>query len=818
MRRWSSWSVDTGYTWSGGSASSKDAWNPVCGDGKKIVGKEAWEDGNTTSGDGWSSTWTIETGYTWSGGSISSLDTWYPIWGDGLIISSETWDDWNSIGSDGCSSTWIIEAGYTCSRSGNWSVCGPVCGDGKKVVGKEACEDGNTTSGDGWSSTWTVETGYAWSGGTISSLDTWSPICDDGLIISPEVWDDKNSLSNDGCSNTCQVETGFAWTRDESNSYSICKAIWGDGKKVTYYEECEDGNTTDGDGWNSTCHVESGYSWLGGTISSVDIWSPVCGDGKKLSAEKWDDSNLNNGDGWSKTWTIELGFKWTSGSPINKDIWEEICGDGIVINDTETNCDDGNTINGDGWNSTCQVETGWTWSGGSTKSPDTCKTTWGDGIIAVGIEQWDDKNTKNIDGCSSSCLFEDGFKWTNDYSAAISTVWYEIWGDGKNYGVNPWDDGNNLNGDGCSNSWVVETGYNCGGGSSTMRDTWTEIWGDGKDYGVNECDDGNLINGDGWSSTCEFETWYQWVGGSPTSIDTWSLLYITPSITSISIDNTITISFNGVMNQTSITLKDLQVTIDSYYVIDYSWSATYTDSQTLKLSIKSKTVLEGGEKITIKFTSYKTFRAPRGGWLTVQELSTKLYSNLLTSTESATSLSWFAQYTAYLGIVVTVILLVVGGGSMEMIWALLNTMQIISYLPLMTDYFPEHVRVMYLILKFTNLNFGFMTDIFKKMIFFNVSNPVPHSSLFSKNGFNSSLFILNCGSILLTLILHFFYFILALICLKVSWFRIVKRIAQYTVNLFLFNYILRFMTEGYLEVWFGAILNIYAFENNSTIV
>ena len=65
---WSNWSVDAGYTWSGGSASSKDAWTTVCGDGKKVLGKEACEDGNTASGDGWNSTCYLESGYSWYDG------------------------------------------------------------------------------------------------------------------------------------------------------------------------------------------------------------------------------------------------------------------------------------------------------------------------------------------------------------------------------------------------------------------------------------------------------------------------------------------------------------------------------------------------------------------------------------------------------------------------------------------------------------------------------------------------------------------------------------------------------------------------------
>ena len=387
----------------------------------------------------------------------------------------------------------------------------------------------------------------------------------------------------------------------------------------------------------------------------------------------------------------------------------------------------------------------------------------------------------------------------------------------KKYGVNPWDDGNIQNGDGWSSTWNIEPGYECQYGTPTKRDTWREICGDSKYYGGNECDDGNIVDNDGWSSTCELERCYQCIGGSPKSKDTWSLLYITPYISSISIDNTITISFNHVMNQTSITLSDIQVTIDTYYFIDYSWSASYTDSQTLKLSVNSKTVLEGGEKITIKFINYKTFRVPRGGCLTLGELSTTLNSNLISSTNVASSLSWFAKYTAYFGIVVTIVLIIVGGGSMEMLWALLNTMQIISYLPLLTKYFPQHVRIMFLILKFSNLNFEFLSQIFMKMINLNMTIAVPYNSVLSKNGIDSSLILSNWASILFTLIIYVLLFALAVILNYLWWFSIIKRICTFVINMFLLNYILRFITEGYLEVCFGSILNLFAFEHSTTL-
>ncbi|KRX07476.1 Insulin-like growth factor binding protein, N-terminal [Pseudocohnilembus persalinus] len=52
-------------------------------------------------------------------------------------------------------------------------------------------------------------------------------------------------------------------------------------------------------------------------------------------------------------------------------VCQEICGDGLRV-DPSTECDDGNTDNGDGCDGNCTIEQGWTCSGGSYSQPDTC--------------------------------------------------------------------------------------------------------------------------------------------------------------------------------------------------------------------------------------------------------------------------------------------------------------------------------------------------------------------------------------------------------------------------------------------------------------
>src|SRR3989344_2779721 len=97
-----------------------------------------------------------------------------------------------------------------------------------------------------------------------------------------------------------------------------------------------------------------------------------------------------------------------------------LCGNRVV--ESPETCDDGNTINGDGCSSTCQVE------------PAAC----GNNRLETG-EQCDDGNTTNWDGCSSTCQTE-----------------VPICGNNHRESGEQCDDGNTTNGDGCSATCLLE--------------------------------------------------------------------------------------------------------------------------------------------------------------------------------------------------------------------------------------------------------------------------------------------------------------------------------------------------------------------------
>ena len=120
-----------------------------------------------------------------------------------------------------------------------------------------------------------------------------------------------------------------------------------------------------------------------------------------------------------------------------------------MIGTVNMQCDDGNTVSGDGCSATCQVEAGWQCSGGNPFEADLCKNILcGDGIPSVGPRDCDDGNTVGGDGCTSNCIVEEGVACDNSVSPSVCT---ELCGDGRNMGVSACDDENSISGDGCDN-------------------------------------------------------------------------------------------------------------------------------------------------------------------------------------------------------------------------------------------------------------------------------------------------------------------------------------------------------------------------------
>jgi len=292
----------------------------VCGDG--IVGSgESCDDGNTSDGDGCGATCELEPGYTcpWNepcrpvicgdGNEDGYVDA------DGVYVYEQC-DDGNTSEGDGCSSTCLPEVGYYCSYPGE--PCKKVvCGDGSQDLyvsgfgpGLGAAGTGAGGAGFGGSG---MGSGFAGSGTSGPFITYGYEQCDDG-----------NAVSGDGCSAACQIESpyicvtpgspcrvprcgdGFVDYIQGAGGGGAGGMMGGAGSGAYgFVEGCDDGNVTSGDGCSATCTIEAGYSCPN---PAAPCKLAVCGDGiVDWPAESCDDGNRTPGDGCNDHCQAEYG-------------------------------------------------------------------------------------------------------------------------------------------------------------------------------------------------------------------------------------------------------------------------------------------------------------------------------------------------------------------------------------------------------------------------------------------------------------------------------------------------------------------------------
>ncbi len=174
------------------------------------------------------------------------------------------------------------------------------------------------------------------------------------------------------------------------------------------------------------------------------------------------------------------------------------CGDG-VLNQEGEECDDGNSVPGDGCTGICRVEPNWECP--RAGEPCTSLIRCGNGVIEAG-EVCDDGNTTDDDGCNATCDVLHASFICPEPGEPCQRV--EFCGDGRIKGGESCEDGNTLSGDGCDAECNKEEGFRCQIPGQPC--TPIEICGDGRLSVTNSeaCDDGNVVGADGCSADCKF--------------------------------------------------------------------------------------------------------------------------------------------------------------------------------------------------------------------------------------------------------------------------------------------------------------------------
>jgi len=543
-----------------------------CGDGF-VAGAETCDDGDTTGGDGCSATCAVETGWSCVGAPSSCSTTC----GDGIIVGAESCDDNDAVGGDGCSASCAVELGWVCT--GTPSTCVPFCGDGL-VTGGEACDDSNTTPGDGCSATCAVETGWS----CVGAPSACAPTCGDGQKVGAEGCDDGNVANGDCCSSSCQIEAGCEI--EPNNACGQENAITLSGSPPTGTVKGSINPAAEGDFYTftlpgpgvSSVKLETFFGTLGTCASSSnnDTFIELRGTDCTTILLSDDDDSA----GWCSlidpstipadtaatnlapgTYHVRVRHSST-GSPVvlaNYSLQVTVlstCGDN-VIGPTE-NCDDGNTVSGDGCSSSCKVEYPL-----ETESNNTCATangpiavpTTATGAIVAGsitpaadqdwftftipvradvrFETFDSSGPStcaSIDTVlqvfQSDCVTPLGAAQDQGGVGSCSRIDPQVLGYARQLApgsykvkVNAFSASATFNytvqvrmTSQCGNN-VTEGFEQCDGGPTCAADcTLLAVCGNGTVQSGETCDDGNTVSGDGCSAACGVEAGYGCAG------------------------------------------------------------------------------------------------------------------------------------------------------------------------------------------------------------------------------------------------------------------------------------------------------------------
>jgi len=469
-----------------------------------------------------------------------------PFCGDGMVNGNEQCDDGNTQSGDGCSAQCTNEAVvvedicapnayYACAPDGGYEgrkQCRPdgkgylscvatqSCSDGM-VNGNEQCDDGNTQSGDGCSAQCENEQ----NGPPAQQLRAilTSPSASAGIHPGDAVsvrGRAEPPLDNDGVGGyrvaVYKADASGSWVFDNDAVDNIGSApvrsqngapIWFDRNPTLRFNEIGTYQIRFSVHDTPLSETKAGKTpaWTNPatavTIQVTERQETVsCIPGERYSC------NPDNG---------QTGYKLCNdrGDGYLSCIPDSYCGNGQLESDEQ--CDDGNTFNGDGCSHLCAREesrppvVSCTSGQQYACNPDggyvgykACNRR-GDGYlncitreycsdgIVNGNEECDDGNTISGDSCSSDCRTE-----------SVPEP-QQVCGNSQVESGEQCDNGQS-NGIACTPGYGGTCNY-CTSSCLTSTVTDTAYCSDGRVSGPEQCDDGNARNGDGCSAQCLIE-------------------------------------------------------------------------------------------------------------------------------------------------------------------------------------------------------------------------------------------------------------------------------------------------------------------------
>lgn len=285
----------------------------------------------------------------------------------------------------------------TCSGSG--ATCGT---DRKKTPGTACTDDGNLCTNDTCNGSSVIcqhppHGGSCTDGNACTQTDT----CQGGVCTGSNP---VTCTASDSCHDAgmCNPATGTC-----SNPPSANGRACSDNNACNGAETCQNGTCTNGGGPFTTCANGDGCCPTNCTAGNDNDCPHRCGDRIVDAGEQCDDGNTANGDGCSSTCQMETR-----------------CGNGTLENGEE--CDDGNTVSGDGCGGTdtcpCQREVQappvFCSAYPSPPSAPSCGSYW--------VKTWDDPTHRSDSGLGIAAEHDGGHVYVAGF-AGNTSGWADMW-------------------------------------------------------------------------------------------------------------------------------------------------------------------------------------------------------------------------------------------------------------------------------------------------------------------------------------------------------------------------------------------------------
>ena len=323
------------------------------------------------------------------------------------------------------------------------------------------------------------------------------------------------------------------------------------------------------------------------------------------------------------------------------------------------------------------------------------------------------------------------------------------------------------------------------------------------------CDDANTFSYDGWSAEWEIEQGYICSGGSTTSSDTWIENNFMPiSTLTVLPNNDLELNFNDTMVETTIESSDLYIRVygpEDEYNFDYT--AEYTDNTTVIVYMNFQTSIQGNlnELIVLEFTNTDKFVSYHSSRSVSIENEQSGYLNKQNNQNNTGILGQSAMYIFLISIIIALVSSF-GGNSMEMIWGLMNTLQIIYFTSYIYVEYPSELDSFLEYLGWANGNNEYISQL---------SYLVVSDEHFTDEIVNDKIgeksFYLNSSDkfpiLLVTLAVFIFTFVFDK--WKLNQTNKCLKILYKVVEYFKYNFFIRFGLEMFLELFLNSLVSIY---------